>query len=69
MPRPISRRELVRKLRRLGFTGPVGGRHPFMEKGTLRVHIPNEHHQEISLGLVVRIVRRSEIGEAEWDRA
>lgn len=69
MPDPISRRELIRKLRRLGFSGPIGGRYPFMEKGSLRVHIPNEHHEDISMGLVIRIIRRAGITAGEWDQA
>lgn len=69
MPRPISRRELIRKLQALGFSGPVsGGRHPFMEKGNLKVHIPNEHRTDISLGLVIRIIRRAGIDHETWDR-
>jgi hypothetical protein len=41
---PVSRRELIRKFRRLGFSGPVsGGRHQFMQKGTLKIRIPNPH--------------------------
>jgi hypothetical protein len=31
---PISRRELIRKFRALGFEGPIsGGRHSFMQAG------------------------------------
>jgi hypothetical protein len=41
MAHPISRRELIRKFRSLGFTGPLsGGRHQFMKKGVLKVRIP-----------------------------
>ena len=69
MPHPLSRRELIRKFRTLGFTGPVGGRHPFMERGSMRVHIPNEHNEEISLGLILRIIRRAGVTPEDWDRA
>ena len=36
MVRAISRRELIRRFRSLGFEGPIsGGRHQFIEKGRL----------------------------------
>lgn len=44
MPRltPISWNDLVKKLRNLGFEGPLfGGKHPFMTKGDLVLIIPN----------------------------
>ena len=41
---PVSRRELVRKLKRLGFEGPFpGGKHEWMRRGGLRLTIPNPH--------------------------
>src|SRR5579872_6457003 len=44
MPKPISRRELIRRFRKLGFTGPISGtRHQFVVKGDLKVRIPNQH--------------------------
>ncbi len=44
MPRwgPITRRELIRGLKNLGFEGPFsGGRHQFMVRGEIVVAIPN----------------------------
>lgn len=39
---PIKRQDLIRTLRKLGFTGPYsGGRHQFMIKGELKLYIPN----------------------------
>jgi hypothetical protein len=44
MVRAITRRELIRRFRTLGFEGPIsGGRHQFMKKGALKVRIPNPH--------------------------
>ena len=41
---PISRRDLVKKFRSLGFIGPYsGGRHQFMIKGALKIRVPNPH--------------------------
>ena len=37
--KPVAWRVLVKKLRRLGFEGPLpGGRHPFMSREHLRLH-------------------------------
>lgn len=52
----LSRRELIRKLRALGFDGPFsGGKHQFMIKGQRKVRIPNPHGGDISSGLVNEI--------------
>ncbi|MEK7324066.1 MAG: hypothetical protein AAB217_02270 [Chloroflexota bacterium] len=35
--KPVKRKELIRRLRRLGFVGPhSGGKHEYMVKGILR---------------------------------
>lgn len=61
MPRPISHRELIRKLRVLGFAGPFsGGRHPYMEYKGRRIAIPNPHGKDIGARLIAEIIR--EIG-------
>ncbi|MCI0559850.1 MAG: type II toxin-antitoxin system HicA family toxin [Nitrososphaera sp.] len=69
MPLSISRKELVRKFRALGFTGPFsGGKHQFMVKGRHKIRIPNPHSgKDISVGLVKEILRQANIGEADWD--
>jgi len=68
MPPPVSRRELIRRLRRLGFTGPVsGGRHQFMVKGSLKLRIPNPHQRgDISGPLLREILRQAGITGEEW---
>ena len=68
--RPLSRRELIRRFRGLGFEGPVsGGRHPFMQKGSLKVHIPGEHRGDISVALQREILRQAAISVEEWENA
>lgn len=58
MPKPISRRELIRKLRRLGFDGPFsGGKHQFFEKGKFKISIPNPHGSDIGKSLLDRIIK------------
>ena len=70
MPKNISWRKLVQKFRKLGFDGPyAGGRHLFMIKGALKVHIPNPHRRDISQHLVVEILRQASISHKEWDDA
>jgi len=65
--KPISHKELVRKLRKLGFDGPYsGGKHLFMIKGNLTLTIPNPHRKDISVELLKRILRRAEISRDEW---
>ena len=46
---PVSRREFLDRLRRLGFDGPyAGGRHQFMMKSEHRLILPNPHRSDIS---------------------
>jgi predicted RNA binding protein YcfA (HicA-like mRNA interferase family) len=67
---PVSRRELVRKLKALGFDGPFpGGKHQWMRRGPLRLTIPNPHGGAIDPGLIRRILRQSEITFDEWRTA
>jgi len=65
---PVSWTELVRRLRRLGFTGPFrGGRHPYMVRGNLVLTIPNQHGGEISRDLLARILRQAGISREDWE--
>ena len=67
MPKHISWRKLVQKFQRLGFDGPYsGGRHLFMVKGKLKVHIPNPHRGDISAYLVAEILRQAGVSSKEW---
>jgi len=68
---PISRKELIRKFRRLDFLGPYsGGRHQFMSRGELKVRIPNPHKsQDISDSLISEILRQVGISKDKWNKA
>lgn len=68
MPKNISWRKLVQRLKKLGFDGPYsGGRHLFMIKGELKLRIPNPHRGDISKYLVAEILRQADISTEEWN--
>ncbi len=65
---PISRRELIRALRSLGFAGPFsGGKHQFMVRGDIVVTIPNPHGKDIGVDLLSRVLRQAGITRREWE--
>jgi len=61
MAKPISRKELIRRFRNLGFTGPISGsRRQFVQKGELKVRIPNPHKGgSIDWALAKEILRQA----------
>ncbi len=64
---PISRRELIKRLKRLGFEGPyAGGRHEFMLRGDCRLILPNPHRADVSVDLLRRLLRQAGITQEEW---
>jgi predicted RNA binding protein YcfA (HicA-like mRNA interferase family) len=66
--KPVSRRELIRRLRELGFDGPFsGGHHEFMLRGTHRLIIPNPHRKEIGSDLLLRILKQAGVNREEWE--
>lgn len=71
MPSNISRRELIRKFRSLGYSGPFsGGRHQFMIKGKKKIRIPNPHvSSDIDISLIKEIIRQASISDDEWEKA
>lgn len=68
---PISRRELIRYLRRLGFEGPESGaRHEIMVRGQSRLALPNPHgSQDIEDALLMRILRQAGVTRQEFEQA
>ena len=64
---PISGTHLVRKLKKFRFEGLYRvGKHPYMVKGELVLTIPNPHKKEISVDLLIRILRQANIEKEEW---
>ena len=69
MPKPIRRRELLRRMRLFGWDGEYQqGRHPFMVKSGVRVTIPNPHRGDLDWSLVKRILKDADIDPVEWER-
>jgi len=64
----VSRRNLVRKFKNLGFIGPFsGGKHQFMVRRDLKIRVPNPHGSgEISDSLLREILRQAGISKQEW---
>jgi len=68
MPKNISWRKFIQNFQKMGFIGPYGGgKHLFMKKGELKVHIPNKHQGDISKGLVNEILRQAMVNKKDWD--
>ena len=64
---PIARRDLIQRLRELGFDGPyAGGSHELMLRGTHRLILPNPHRGDISADLLARLLRQGGITRQEW---
>ena len=70
MPKPIKRRELIRRLQLLGWVGPEsGGSHSFMRKEGRRVILPNPHRSDIDWSLIKRMLSQARISPEEWEQA
>ena len=64
---PITRRELIKRLRNLGWDGPFsGGKHQFMIKGAMKLPSPNPHGGVLSVGMVSEILKETETSREEW---
>ena len=66
----ISRKDLIRKFKALGYEGPFsGGKHQFMIEER-KIRIPNPHGSgEINVSLLKEILRQAGISDEEWDAA
>ena len=66
----LSWKELIRKFKALGYSGPFsGGRHQFMIKGSQKIRIPNPHINDIGASLIKEILRQAGISTQDWDNA
>lgn len=68
MPKPISHKKFIQRLKKYGFSGPYSGsKHSFMIKDSLKLRVPNPHHSDISSVLVAEILRQAGISTKDWD--
>jgi predicted RNA binding protein YcfA (HicA-like mRNA interferase family) len=66
----LSRKDLIRKFRAFGYSGPFsGGKHQFMIKGSQKIRIPNPHVGDISVSLIKEILRQAGISFQDWEKA
>ena len=66
---PVSRQELIRRLRSLGWSGPFSGtKHQHMVKGNVQLTIPNPHGKAIGVGLLKMLLNEAGISRDEWLR-
>lgn len=66
---PLKADEIVRKLRKLGFEGPIpGGRHSRMIHPERKQVIPIPMHKghDVSVGLIRAILREVGVTPQEW---
>ena len=68
---PLKAEQVIRKLRKLGFVGPVaGGRHVRMVRLETNQIIPVPMHKgkDVSVGLIRAIIREVGITPEEWNQ-
>jgi predicted RNA binding protein YcfA (HicA-like mRNA interferase family) len=67
----LPRRELIRKFKTLGYSGPFsGGKHQFMVMGQKKIRIPNPHgNGDIHISLIKEILRQAGISDQDWEKA
>ncbi|MBI2098011.1 MAG: type II toxin-antitoxin system HicA family toxin [Candidatus Vogelbacteria bacterium] len=64
---PVSQKKFIAKLTRLGFAGPFQeGPHPYMIRSYVVLTVPNPHDGDISVDLLVRLLRQAGISRQEW---
>jgi predicted RNA binding protein YcfA (HicA-like mRNA interferase family) len=68
---PLKPQQVIRKLRKLGFVGPIpGGRHVRMvhaETGQI-IPLPMHEGKDISVGLIRAIIREVGITPEKWNQ-
>jgi predicted RNA binding protein YcfA (HicA-like mRNA interferase family) len=66
---PVSRSDLIKRLRRFGWQGPIAGKkHQHMVKGAVNLTIPNPHRGEIGVNLLAVILKEAGIARDDWVR-
>jgi predicted RNA binding protein YcfA (HicA-like mRNA interferase family) len=64
---PVTRSDLIKCLRALGWEGPIAGRkHQHMVKGEVQLTIPNPHRGDIGVNLLAIILKEAGVSRDEW---
>lgn len=66
---PLKASEVIRKVRVLGYVGPIpGGRHVHMVHHARQkvIPIPMHGNRDIGIGLLRKILRDAELSVEEW---
>jgi predicted RNA binding protein YcfA (HicA-like mRNA interferase family) len=64
---PLSRSDLIKRLRALGWAGPIQGtKHQHMVKGNVQLTIPNPHRGDIGVNLLKILLKEARISREEW---
>lgn len=64
---PLSRRILIKKLKKLGFSGPHPATvHEYMKKNGEKIFVPNPHGKVIGLPIIKKIIRQLKISNQEF---
>ena len=64
---PVSWRDFVARMRQFGFDGPYQeGKHPYMIKGSNTLTVPNPHDGDISVDLLMKLLRQAGVKRTEW---
>ena len=68
MPKPLSYRKLLTKLKRAGCAGPFfGAKHQFMRCDGMKLYIPNPHGADIGPEILKRIIFHVGITEDKFE--
>lgn len=64
---PLSRSDLIKRLRALGWEGRIPGtKHQHMVKGDVQLTIPNPHRGDIGVNLLKILLKEAGISRTEW---
>ncbi len=63
----MSREDLIRSLRALGFEGPYcGTNHEYLLRGDTTLRVPNACRDGIDGDLLIRLLRQARVSPEEW---
>jgi len=64
---PVPRRILIKKLKKVGFSGPfIATRHQYMKRDGEKIFIPNPHGKDIGLPIIKKIIHQLNLSNQEF---